>query len=246
MAPIREFGFVLIRRHFIDSICLRYGWDLKDVPLHCDCGSKFSVEHALSCLKGGFLNGHHNEIRDFTASLLTEMCNEVAVEPILQPVQNKDSFPSSSNVSDDARLYIGVNGFWEGKYKRCFIDVRVFNPHAQSNRANELRAMYAKHEKEKRIRLYERRILGNELASFTHLVFLVTGGMANECDLFYQRLASMISSKCNQPYSQTLNWIQCSISFILLRSSIQCIRGARSSFHHPAHQPIDLVTAESD
>ena len=57
--PIREFGFALHRRHFIDSICLHYGWDLKDVPLHCDCGSKFSVEHALSCLKGGFVNGRH-------------------------------------------------------------------------------------------------------------------------------------------------------------------------------------------
>ena len=139
-----------------------------------------------------------------------------------------------------------MNGFWGGKYECCFIDVRVFNPHVQSNRANELKVMYAKHEKEKRIRLYERRILGNELASFTHLVFSVTRGMANECGLFYRRLASMISSKRNQPYSQTLNWIQCSISFILLHSSIQCIRGARSSFHHTAHQPIDLVTAESD
>ena len=104
------------------------------------------------------MNGRHNEIHDFTASLSTKTCNEVAVEPILQPVQNKDSFPSSSNVSDDARLDIGVNGFWGGKYEHCFIDVRVINPHAQSNRANELRAMYAKHEKEKR-RLYERRIL---------------------------------------------------------------------------------------
>ena len=67
------------------------------------------------------MNGCHNEIRDFTASLLTETCNEVVVEPILQPVQNKDSFPSSSNVSDNGRLDIGVNGFWGGKYKRCFI-----------------------------------------------------------------------------------------------------------------------------
>ena len=245
MLPIREFGFPLHRRHFIDSICLCYGWDLKDVPLHCDCDSKFTVEHALSCLKEEFVNGRHNEIRDFTASLLTETCNEVVVEPILQPVQNKDSFPSSSNVNDNARLDIGVNGFWRGKCKRTFIYVRVFNPHVQSNRANKLRAMYAKHEKEKR-RLYKRSILEIELASFTPLVFSVTGGMTNECDLFYQRLASMISSKRCQPYSQTLNWIRCIISFILLRSSIQCISGAHSSFHHLAHQPIDLVTAEFD
>ncbi len=83
-----------------------------------------------------------------------------------------------------------------------------------------------------------------ELASFTPLVFSVTGGMANECGMFFQRLASLISTKRNQPYSQTLNWIRCSISFILLRASIQSVRGARSSFHHPAYQPMDLVSGE--
>ena len=99
--PILEFGFALHKRHFIDAVCLRYGWELKDVPLKCACGSVFSVDHALSCLKGGFVNGRHNEIRDFTASLLTETCSEVAIEPSLQPVQDKDAFPPSTNTTDN-------------------------------------------------------------------------------------------------------------------------------------------------
>ena len=69
---------------------------MKDIPIRCAYGATFSVDHALSCVKGGFVNGRHNEIRDFTASLLTETCSEVAVEPILQPVQDKDVFPPSA------------------------------------------------------------------------------------------------------------------------------------------------------
>ena len=138
--PIREFGFTLHKRHFVDALCLRYGWLPVDLPVHCVCGEKFSVEHALSCLKGGFVVGHHNEIRDFTTSILTEGCKDVSIKPTLQPVPEKESFPSLANVTDGARMDIAVipvNGFWGGRYEKCYLDVRIFNAHASSNRSNE-------------------------------------------------------------------------------------------------------------
>ena len=55
--------------------------------------------------------------------------------------------------------------------------------------------------------------------STTHAPTLVTN--------FYKRLASLLADKWEQPYSTTLYWLRCSISFSLLRSAIQCIRGAR-------------------
>ena len=60
--------------------------DASTFPSKCGCGSNFNVEHALSCAKGGFPTIRHNEIRDITASLLTEVCSEVCIEPELQPV----------------------------------------------------------------------------------------------------------------------------------------------------------------
>ena len=36
-------------------------------------------------VKGGFPIIRHNEIRDLTATLLTEVCSEVSIEPELQP-----------------------------------------------------------------------------------------------------------------------------------------------------------------
>ena len=49
------------------------------------CDSNFTVERALSCAKGGFPSIRHNEIRDLTANLLTEVCNEVCIKLNLQP-----------------------------------------------------------------------------------------------------------------------------------------------------------------
>ena len=52
-----------------------------NLPQTFVCGKSFSVEHAFSCPCGGFLSISHNEIRDLTASLLSEVCCDVGVEP---------------------------------------------------------------------------------------------------------------------------------------------------------------------
>ena len=104
------------------------------MPSTCVCGSKSSVEHALSCAKGGFPSIRHNEIRDMTATLLTEVCHDVCIEPGLQPVPSEALTGATANHQDGARLDITASGFCGGTYERTFFDVRVFNPHAPSNR----------------------------------------------------------------------------------------------------------------
>ena len=46
------------------------GIQLRNLPSHCVCGKTFSIDHALSCPKGGFISLRHNELRDFTAKVL--------------------------------------------------------------------------------------------------------------------------------------------------------------------------------
>ena len=46
----------------------------------------FSIDHALTCKTGGFPAIRHNEVRDITASLLSEVCHGVTIEPHLQPL----------------------------------------------------------------------------------------------------------------------------------------------------------------
>ena len=81
------------------------------LPSHCACGHSFSVSHALSCHMGGYPSIRHNEIRDLTANLLSEVCHSVSIKPHLQPVQGEALSGASANINDGARLDIAANGF---------------------------------------------------------------------------------------------------------------------------------------
>ena len=155
--PIEEFGFALHKGAFHDALALRYDWQPSRCPSNCACGTKFTVDHALSCPKGGFPSIRHNEIRDLTANLLTEICHDVCIEPDLQPITGEVLTCATSNTQDGARLDIAANGFWGGRFERAYFDVRVFNPHAPSNRQTRMPACYRKHESVKK-RAYEQRV----------------------------------------------------------------------------------------
>lgn len=84
--PLEEFGFTLHKGAYRDAIALHYGWQPSYCPSSCACGSKFSVEHTLSCPKDSFPTICHNEVRDLAANLMTEVCHDFCVELSLQPI----------------------------------------------------------------------------------------------------------------------------------------------------------------
>ena len=242
--PVEEFRFSLHKSAFRDALALRYGWQLINTPSSCSCGHNFSVEHAFSCPTGGYPSIRHNEIRDFTAHLLSEVCHNVAIEPHLQPLQGEALHNQSSNRQNGARLDIAADGFWGSRHERAFFDVRVFNPYAPSNRNSQLTTCYRSHENAKK-RSYDQRIREVEHGSFTPLVLSCTGGMGRAAINTYKRLATLISTKRDDIYSNTMGWIRCRLSFSLLRAAIMSIRGARSTIGHATREPeapTDLIT----
>ena len=72
--PHRLNGTELSREVFRDSLHLRYGLMPQDTPVTCDgCGKEFSIEHTLSCPKGGLVLARHEATRrssDLTTSRL--------------------------------------------------------------------------------------------------------------------------------------------------------------------------------
>ena len=217
------------------------------MPSHCVCGKQFTIEHALSCSCGGFPSIRHNELRDLTAQLLTETCHSVGTEPPLQPLGDEQLRHRTANRDDGARLDIVAEDFWRRDRQNAFFDVRVFNPYAPSHRSTTLAQCYRRNEQEKK-RAYEERVREIEHGSFSPLVFSTSGGMGPIATVVYKRIASQIAEKRDQPYNRTLFWIRCKLSFSLLRSAIMCIRGSRSSYHHPAcalSEAIDLTCSES-
>lgn len=131
--PLKEHGFYLHKGEFRDALCLRYGWKPSNIP-QTYCGTCFTVDHAMICHMGGFPTIRHNEIRDITSSLLTEVCHNVATEPPLQPLTGETFDARSANTQDNARLDIRARGFWNTS-QDAFFDVWVFYPNASSNRS---------------------------------------------------------------------------------------------------------------
>ena len=48
----------------------------------------------------------HNELRDFTATLLTEVCHNVNIEHLLQTIEGETFQYRSANTDSEARLNI--------------------------------------------------------------------------------------------------------------------------------------------
>ena len=163
----------------------------------------------------------------------------------MQPLSGETLRGRTSIKGDEARLDVSVSGFWGGRFERAFVDIRVFNPNAPSNRSQSLQATFRKHEQEKR-RQYEERVREIEQSSFSPLIFSSSGGMGQAAISFYKRLASHLSEKRHQDYSITMGWLRTILSFALLRSAIMCLRGnrARRTPHVSHDVPLDLVVSE--
>ena len=233
--PLKEYGFALSKSDFRDALHLRYGWELSRAPSHCICGQPFNADHALSCPTGGLPALRHNEVRDYLAARLSEVCSDVATEPTLQPLNGEQFSRRSTSQDDNARVDIRARGFWRGGRFDCtFFDVRVFNPFAQSNRNSSLDSVYRRHERQKQ-RQYEERVVNVEHASFTPLVFSSSAGASRLTTKFLQHLASRLALKREEPYSAVMACLRTQLNFSLLRSAILCLRGCRSTNGHPRH-----------
>ena len=115
----------------------------------CVCGKSVSVEHAFTCLCGRFPSICHNEVRDLTASLLSEVCCDVGVEPTLQRLDCEHLHYATANREDGARLDVDARDFWGGNRQCAFFDIKVFNPFARSYSCLPLPRCYQVHEQEK-------------------------------------------------------------------------------------------------
>ena len=222
--PIKDLCFYLNKQEFRDAVALRYNFKIDGIASNCACGSENSIDHALVCRLGGYTIMRHNEVRDVEASLLREVCRDVQVEPALIPLSGQQ-FPASTNTSENARLDVSARGLWS-PMEKAFLDVRIFHPNANSNRNKSLPQLYNSHESEKK-RTYNQRIIEVEHATFTPLVFSTSGGESPECHRFHKRLATLLSDRRKESYSETITYIRRRIRFCILRTTLIALRGYR-------------------
>jgi len=83
---------------------------------------------------------YHNNIRDLTAGLLSEMHCNVGVELALQPLD------CEFLQQDGVHLDVVARYFWERNRQCAFLDAGVFNPFARSYSHFPLSRYYKIHE----------------------------------------------------------------------------------------------------
>ena len=165
----------------------------------------------------------HNEVRDITATLLSDVCKNVELEPTLLPLNEvEQTMRKTVKANDEVRLDICARSFWV-RGQKAFFDVRVFDLNARWYSKQTLKQCYSLNENEKK-RYYNTRIMEVDQSSFTPLVFTVAGGIGGEGRAFYSRLTTL---KNGIEKSKVTSWIRSKVNFALLRSMLLCLRGSR-------------------
>ena len=226
--PLKSYGFRLNKQHFQDALCMRYDLKLKDVPNKCACGQPYTINHCLSCKRGGYVHIRHNAVRDTVSEILKEVCKDVRVEPQLLPVTG-EVLPAGTNVADGARSDVSAVGLWQ-PLNRAFLDIRVFNPLAPSNSVKQIDKMYRHHEQSKK-REYNARIIEVEKGTFTPVVFSCSGGASQEASRLLKAMALKLSVKRREKYSDVINFVRRRIRFDVLRTCLISFRGDRGTDH---------------
>ena len=168
---LKESDLHLSKSDFRDLIRLRYLLPLENMPRTCVCGKDYTITHALTCATGGFIIKRHNDVRDYLAHVLNEVCADVSIEPHL--VQVTEDETTSTNREDAARLDIAARDFWRPN-QRAFFDIRAFNANAQLNISRNIEETLSHHER-KKARQYGDRIVNVEHGSFTPSIFSMHG-----------------------------------------------------------------------
>ena len=73
-------SYDLTKQLFLDLIWIT----IRRLPTNCECRTRFDLQHALSCKKGGFMSISHKQLRNIPARLLKEVCKDIRVVPQLQ------------------------------------------------------------------------------------------------------------------------------------------------------------------
>jgi hypothetical protein len=222
-------GTDLSAEEFRDSLRLRLGLQPASLPQLCDgCGERFSVEHAMSCKKGGLVVQRHNAIVAEWMHLCSQALTASAVtpEPLIHTGLGQSTTAAPAQAAPETRGDVAAHGFWHRGNTTIF-DVRITDLDAGVNRGRDSLTILRKHEREKKLKhgpaCLERR------RHFTPLVFSVDGLRAPETEAACKRLASLLSSKWKRPYAELCGFVRSRLSIALARSASRCIRAERGA-----------------
>ena len=176
---------------------------------------------------------------------MSEVCHDVKVGPVLQPLTGETHRYKTAIRDDDAHLDICASGFKVLDINMHFLTFMSSIPWPLLTGLQHCVLPTTSMNRRSTVHMrkgFER--LSN--GCFTPLVFSTSGGMGKAATIAYKRLANLLSTRRNTPYHTLMGWLCCPLNFSLLKSSIMCIRGFRlCSGHLRFPAPAVLILAKS-
>ena len=236
LQPNKLNGTCLSAEEWRDNARLRYG--LKPIGLctHCDgCGAGFTVEHGLSCKKGGLVGIRHDDVRDEAGALAAMALtnSKVSYEPtiyygrgVTAGQQTHTTHTQRNALGDEARGDVKIHGLWE-KGSDCILDIRITDTDAKSYQSYSSRKVLERAAKEKKDKYLEACL--ERRRSFAPLVYSVDGMACKEAKAFEKRVASLLASKWDRQYSEMVGFVRGRMALSVIRANTMLLRGSRSS-----------------
>ena len=235
MLPDRVYNTCLTAEEWRDNARIRYGLRPTDLCSHCDgCGSGFTVEHGLSCKKGGLVGIRHDDVRDEAGALaaMALTSSKVTYEPKifysrnLKTSQSNADQPNPQQANDEARGDVLVHGLWV-KGSGCVLDIRVTDTDARSYQSSSSQKVLERAAKVKKAKYNDACL--EMRRSFMPLVYSVDGLACKEARAFEKRVASLLATKWNRSYSEMAGFVKSRMSLAIIRSTTMLLRGSRTS-----------------
>ncbi|KAL7478615.1 hypothetical protein ACHAW6_004436 [Cyclotella cf. meneghiniana] len=218
----------LTKDEWLDNIAIRYGRRPANLPDQCDCcGAGLTLEHRLSCKRGGLIGIHHDNVRDKWAHLcsiaLTD--SQVVIEPAIfygngsqAGVNNANpTTPCTDNptntLGDEACRDVLANGFWN-RGRGTVFDVCICNMDSRLCGNTSLSKILERHAKEKKDK-YETACLDRHW-DFTPLVYSVDGMASKDTRTAERCIAWLLAKKWSRTYSDMASFIHTKMSLAIV------------------------------
>ena len=238
--PSRLNGTELSPTEFRDGLRLRYGLTPQNLPDQCDgCHERFTVDHAMSCRRGGLIIQRHDDIKMEFQQLCAYAFKPSVVsnEPIIPQARTQQMVNGQLRMVDppEKRGDIAVHGFWTHGTTAIF-DIRVTDTDARSHRDREPIKVLAAQEREKKNKYKEACLQARK--HFTPLVFSIDGMFSKETKAACKNVAYRLTDKWKRPYSMVAGMVRARLTVALIRSASRCLRAERC---RAPYQPLEWI-----
>lgn len=239
ICPSYAANTVLSAEEFRDRLCYRYGQTPSNLPTNCDgCGCPFSVDHAMSCKKGGLVICRHDEFKHDVRDIYQLAAGKGSArdEPriFIRPPAAPATAPPAAPPPDPPEPPVAPpqdrgdvllrNLFERGT--DCIIDVRIVDLNAASYRSRDpLKVMKGLEREKKKHYLKACKAQRRHFAPF---VVSTCGLLAPEAKAVCNAIAEKLADKWQQPKSVVRSYISARLSITLARACHMCLRGSRT------------------